>query len=87
MRIDKTGKAGAPAAPAKAKAPGPAAPSSGTGSFSNAYELEQEQAVIGGPLDGGADRGRKAALASIDDIAARNSLNIEDGTKPKDKQA
>jgi hypothetical protein len=87
MRIDKTGKTSAPAAPAKAKAPGPAAPSSGAGSFSNAYELEQEQAVLGSPVDGGADRGRKAALASIDDIAARSSLNIEDATKPKDKQA
>jgi hypothetical protein len=85
MRIDKTGKASGPIAPAKAKAP--AAPSSGAGSFSSAYELEQEEAVIGGPLDGGGDRGRKAALASIDDIAARNSLNIEDATKRKNKQA
>jgi hypothetical protein len=84
MRIDKTGKASGPIAPAKANVP--AAPSSGPGSFSSAYELEQEEAVIGGALGGG-DGGRKAALESIDDIAARHSLNIEDATKRKNKQA
>jgi hypothetical protein len=82
VRIDKTGKSSAPA-PAS-KAPAPAAPSSGAGSFSNAADdaalaLQIEQEVTGGyhpPKDG-----KKAALESIDDIAARNSLNIVERKK------
>jgi hypothetical protein len=78
VRIDRVGKTSAPSAPAGAAKAAPAAPSSGPGSFSSSAEdalaLEIEQQVMGGmqnPKDP-----KKAALESIDDIAARNSLNI-----------
>jgi hypothetical protein len=83
VRIEKAGKASAPAAPLKA--PAPAAPSSGAGSFSNAADdaalaLQIEEAVIGG-FAGPKKDTKKAALESIDDIAARASLNIVERKK------
>lgn len=85
MRIEKAGKASAPAAPAPLKAPGPAAPSSGPGSFSSAAEdaglaVQIEEAVING-YAGPKKDSKKAALESIDDIAARASLNIVERKK------
>ncbi len=84
MRIEKAGKTSAPAAPAPIKAPGPAAPSSGAGSFSNAADealaLQIEEAVINGHAGPKKDA-KKAALESIDDIAARASLNIVERKK------
>ncbi|GEM_PF-2948985 len=85
MRIEKAGKPSAPAAPAPIKAPGPAAPSSGAGSFSNAADdaalaLQIEEAVTGG-YAGPKKDSKKAALESIDDIAARASLNIVERKK------
>lgn len=88
MRIDRTSKSPA----ALVAAPGaraPAAPASGAQSFTSsaneaalALQVEEEKTTGG--------RGRKpddekAALASIDDIAARNSLNIVE-RKRKDQQ-
>jgi hypothetical protein len=85
VRIEKAGKTSSPAAPAPIKAPGPAAPSSGAGSFSNAADdaalaLQIEEAVINGHAGPKKD-GKKAALESIDDIAARASLNIVERKK------
>lgn len=85
MRIEKAGKASAPAAPAPIRAPGPAAPSSGPGSFGNAADdaalaLQIEEAVINGDAGPKKDS-KKAALESIDDIAARASLNIVERKK------
>ena len=88
MRIDKVGKTSSPLAPAATKAPAPAAPSSGPGSFSSsadeaaqalAYEQELTSGFRGNPPDP-----KKAALESIDDIAARASLNI---VERKDQQS
>ncbi len=85
MRVEKTGKTGAPAAPAPIRAPGPAAPSSGPGSFSYAADdaglaLQIEEAVVNGHAGPKKDA-KKAALESIDDIAARASLNIVERKK------
>jgi hypothetical protein len=44
--------------------------------------LQVEEQVTGGP-GGRKPRDEKAALASIDDIAARNSLNIVQRGQPK----
>jgi hypothetical protein len=72
--------------PASAVVRAPAAPASGAQSFSSnanaaelALQLEEERAGGGG--GGGGHHPAKKALASIDDIAARNSLNIEDRKK------
>lgn len=80
MAIDKVGKSSSPPAPAISKAPATVAPSSGPGSFSSAAEetaagLQYEQELASG-FRGLSSDPRKAALESIDDIAARASLNI-----------
>jgi hypothetical protein len=84
VRIEKAGKTNAPAAPAPIRAPGPVAPSSGAGSFSNAADealaLQIEEAVVNGNAGPKKDS-KKAALESIDDIAARASLNIVERKK------
>jgi hypothetical protein len=98
VRIDKVGKTSAPSAPAAARPAAPAGPSSGPGSFSSTAEdaaqaLEIEQQVTG-RIHNSKDA-KKAALESIDDIAARNSLNIverksgsgSDGNRNTDQQA
>jgi hypothetical protein len=81
VRIDRTGKTNAPIAPARGAVPSSVAPSSGPGSFSNSAEdaalaLQIEQDLISGTMGRGGKDAKKEALESIDDIAARNSLNI-----------
>jgi len=86
VRIERTSKS--PSAPVAA--PGartPAAPAAGSPSFSStahdaALALQIEEAVTGG-IGGRKARDEKAALESIDDIAARNSLNIVQRREPK----
>ena len=83
MRIDRT--TSSPLAPAAAAPAAPAAaPQSGTQQSFNssanaaalALQLEEEKAGGGGG-GGGKHHATKTAISSIDDIAARNSLNIE----------
>ena len=85
MRIEKAGNTSAPAAPAPIRAPGPAAPSTGAGTFGNAADdaalaLQIEESVVNGQAGPKKDT-KKAALESIDDIAARASLNIVERKK------
>jgi hypothetical protein len=93
VAIDKVGKSSSPPAPAISKAPAPAAPSSGPGSFSFtaddiAQGLQYEQELMSG-FRGASNDPKKAALESIDDIAARASLNIVErkGKQPTQKQS
>ena len=85
MSVDKVGKSNAPIAPSIGKAPAPAAPSSGPGSFRDtadealALQIEQE---LFGTSAGGKDP-QKEALETIDDIAARASVNF---VKRKDER-
>jgi hypothetical protein len=86
VRIERTSKS--PSAPAPAAgARVSAAPAAGSPSFSStandaALALQIEESVTGG-AGGGKARDEKAALESIDDIAARNSLNIVQRRQPK----
>lgn len=85
MRIERVGKPNAAPAPAPVRV---AAPSEGQQAFNEsanealARQIEEEL-FSGG--SGGGNAGlppeEKAALSSIDDIAARASLNIVDGTR------
>ncbi|MGA2395582.1 MAG: hypothetical protein ABSH03_19755 [Candidatus Lustribacter sp.] len=93
MAIDKVGKTSSSPAPAISKAPAPAAPSSGPGSFSSAADeltqaLQYEQELTSG-YRGPSNDPKKAALESIDDIAARASLNIVErkGKQPTPNQS
>jgi hypothetical protein len=85
MSVDKVGKSTAPIAPAIGKGPAPAAPSSGPGSFRDtadeALALQIEQDLFS--ASAGAKDPQKEALESIDDIAARNSVNF---VKRKDER-
>lgn len=85
MSVDKVGKSTAPIAPAIGKAPAPAAPSSGPGSFRDTAEealaLQIEADLFGG--SGTAKDPQKDALETIEDIAARNSVNF---VKRKDER-
>ena len=87
VRIDRTGK-NAPIAPARSAAPPPVAPSAGSGSFIDSAEdaalaLQIEQDLLSGTMGRGGKDAKKEALESIDDIAARNSLNIVERKPPK----
>jgi hypothetical protein len=86
VRIQKSGTP-TPVTPARIASSSPAAPSSGPGSFSSTAEeaalaLQIEQDLMSGTLGRGGADAQKDALASIDDIAARNSLNIVERKKP-----
>lgn len=85
MSVDKVGKSTAPIAPPIGKGPAPAAPSSGPGSFRDTAEealaLQIEQELFG--ASGAGKDPQKEALETIDDIAARNSVNF---VKRKDER-
>jgi hypothetical protein len=98
VRIDGAGTPNVPSAPAAA--PRPAAPDSGFAAnvqttnanaasvSAAALALQQQELQKGGGGGGHGGGHAKKALESIDDIAARNSLNIEQRKKTMlDRQA
>lgn len=80
MRIDGLGTPNVPLAPA----PAAVQPAGGQSAAALAIQqalLQEEQKGGGGGGGGHGHGAKKGALDTIDDIAARNSLNIEDRKK------
>jgi hypothetical protein len=78
VRIDGLGTPNLPIAPATAAGRAASAPPINTALAAAAQALQQEEQKGGGGGGGGHGHAKKAALDSIDQIAARASLNIEE---------
>ena len=80
MRIDGLGTPNLPIAPAAAAAAAPSQAFNANASAA-ALALQQEEQKGGGGGGHGGGHGAKKVIDAIDDIAARNSLNIEQRKK------